>query len=300
MAHPYAEKAKGGHSKKLESYGGKSKKNDNWAGDKDLNTDEQRGIPIINKEPKLSEDTMPAIMRKAGGKIAPKRMDKAPRKGRATGGKMAAEKFEGTYKDETQDKKLAKKHGMSMKKWESSSLDKKHDEQQSMKGLKKGGRTERKDGGRIGKDMGGMLSGKKAPTTINIQMPGSGQPPMMAGQPLSGTPTAPAGAGPQLPPGMAGGPPPIGGGMPPMGAGAPPMMPMGQPGLTPPAAPMPPTGVPPMPPMGGPMGGFGQPNPLMRKKGGRVRSTEDLTAGAASGEGRLEKTELAEYDRKKG
>jgi hypothetical protein len=52
--------------------------------------------------------------------------------------------------------------------------------------------------------------------------------------------------------------------------------------------------------MPGGMGGFGQPNPLMRKKGGRVRSTEDLTAGAASGEGRLEKTELTEYDRKKG
>lgn len=291
MAHPYAEKAKGGHSKKLESYGGKSKKNDNWAGDKDLNTNEQRGIPIINKEPKLSEDTMTAIMRKAGGKVAPKRMDKAPRKGRATGGKMTAEKFEGTYKDETQDKKLAKKHGMSMKKWESSSLDKKHDEQQSMKGLKKGGRAERKDGGRIGKDMGGMLSGKKAPTTINIQMPGSGQPSMSAGQPMGAPPAPPA-------------PPPMGGGMPPMGAGAPPMMPIGQPGLTPPAAPMPPTGVPPMPPMGGPMGspmgGFGQPNPLMRKKGGRVRSTEDLTAGAASGEGRLQKTELTEYDRKKG
>jgi hypothetical protein len=289
MAHPYAEKAKGGHTKKLQGYGGKSKKNDNWAGDKDLNTDEQRGIPIINKEPKLSEDTMPAIMRKAGGKIAVKRMDKAPRKGRATGGKMTAEKFEGTYKDETQDKKLAKKHGMSMKKWESSSLDKKHDEQQSMKGLKKGGRAERKDGGRIGKDMGGMLSGKKTPTTINIQMPGSGQPQMSAGQPM-GAPPAPPAPPPMMPGGM--------GGMPPMGAGAPPMMPMGQPGVTPPAAPMPPTGLPPMMPPGA--GGFGQPNPLMRKKGGRVRSTEDLTAGAASGEGRLEKTELAEYDRKKG
>ena len=276
MAHPYAEKAKGGHTKKLQGYGGKSKKNDNWAGDKDLNTDEQRGIPIINKEPKLSEDTMPAIMRKAGGKIAVKRMDKAPRK--AKGGAMA----KSAHPDEAEDKALIRK------------MVKKEDLK-----MKKGGRAERKDGGRIGKDMGGMLSGKKTPTTINIQMPGSGQPPMMSGQPVSGAPVAPAGAGPQLPQGMAGGLPPVGmGGMPPIGAGAPPMMPMGQPGVTPPAAPMPPTGLPPMMPPGA--GGFGQPNPLMRKKGGRVRSTEDLTAGAASGEGRLEKTELAEYDRKKG
>ena len=279
MAHPYAEKAKSGHSKKLEGYGGKSKKNDNWAGDKDLNTDEQRGIPIINKEPKLSEDTMPAIMRKAGGKIAPKRMDKAPRKGRASGGKMTAAKFEGTAKDESQDKKLAKKHGMSFKEWESSSLDKKHDQQQSMKGLKKGGRAERKDGGRIGKDLGGALAGKKTPTTINIQMPGSGQPPMLANQPAGGGMAAPAGPGPQLPAPMSGAPA-MGGmpgmGMPPMGAGAPAIMPTGQPGVTPPAAPMPPTGIPPMMPPG--MGGMGQPNPLMRKKGGRVRSTEDMTA----------------------
>jgi hypothetical protein len=266
MAHPYAEKAKGGHTKKLQGYGGKSKKNDNWAGDKDLNTDEQRGIPIINKEPKLSEDTMPAIMRKAGGKIAPKRMDKAPRK--AKGGAMA----KSAHPDEAEDKALIRK------------MVKKEDLK-----MKKGGRAERKDGGRIGKDMGGMLSGKKTPTTINIQMPGSGQPQMSAGQPM-GAPPAPPAPPPMMPGGM--------GGMPPMGAGAPPMMPMGQPGVTPPAAPMPPTGLPPMMPPGA--GGFGQPNPLMRKKGGRIRSTQDLTAGAASGEGRLEKTELAEYDRKKG
>jgi hypothetical protein len=48
-------------------------------------------------------------------------------------------KFEGTAKDEAQDKKLAKKHGMSMKAWESSKMDTKHDRQESMKGLKKGG-----------------------------------------------------------------------------------------------------------------------------------------------------------------
>jgi hypothetical protein len=55
------------------------------------------------------------------------------------GGK--AEAFEGTAKDMAQDKKLAKKHGMSMKAWEKSSMDEKHDRQKSMKGLKRGGRA---------------------------------------------------------------------------------------------------------------------------------------------------------------
>lgn len=47
--------------------------------------------------------------------------------------------WEGSAKDEAEDKRLAKKHGMSMKEWESSSLDKKHDRQKSSKGLKDGG-----------------------------------------------------------------------------------------------------------------------------------------------------------------
>ena len=54
----------------------------------------------------------------------------------AKGGKA---KWEGSKKDESQDKKLAKKYGMSMDEWEKSGLDDKHDSQKSMKGLKKGG-----------------------------------------------------------------------------------------------------------------------------------------------------------------
>ncbi len=50
-------------------------------------------------------------------------------------------KFEGSAKDVREDKKLAKKRGMSMKEWESSAADEKHDRQKSMKGLKKGGVT---------------------------------------------------------------------------------------------------------------------------------------------------------------
>lgn len=67
--------------------------------------------------------------------------------GLKTGGRAKA--FEGSAKDEKQDKKLAKKYGMSMESWEKSKMDDKHDSQQSMKGLKKGGRT--------GKSVGGVL-----------------------------------------------------------------------------------------------------------------------------------------------
>lgn len=55
--------------------------------------------------------------------------------------------WEGSAADEAQDKKLSKKHGMSMKEWESSKMDKKHDKQESMKGLKSGGRSKRAMGG---------------------------------------------------------------------------------------------------------------------------------------------------------
>lgn len=50
-------------------------------------------------------------------------------------------KFEDSAKDMAQDKKLAKKHGMSMKDWEKSAMDEKHDRQKSMKGLKRGGKA---------------------------------------------------------------------------------------------------------------------------------------------------------------
>ncbi len=69
----------------------------------------------------------------------------APMPAPAAGGMMRPMKkggeFEGSAKDMAQDKKLAKKHGMSMKEWESSKMDTKHDKQESMKGLKKGGST---------------------------------------------------------------------------------------------------------------------------------------------------------------
>jgi hypothetical protein len=195
--------------------------------------------------------------------------------------------FEGSKKDMAEDKKLAKKHGMSMKSWEKSKMDEKHDKQKSMKGLKKGGRAERKDGGgvftgegypnkvpgavggRTARASGGRAKGK---TNINIVIAPQGQ----------------ADAG-----GMPMPPMPMGGPKPPMGPPPPMPVPMPQGG---------PQGVdpsmlaalagkgaggPPQPPMGMP--------PMGRKAGGRVyRSYKDMDAGAGSGLGRLEKTEIEE------
>jgi len=48
-------------------------------------------------------------------------------------------KFEGSKKDKSEDAKLAKKYDMSLKGWESSKKDVKHDKQKSMKGFAEGG-----------------------------------------------------------------------------------------------------------------------------------------------------------------
>ena len=123
-----------------------------------------------------------------------------------------------------------------------------------------GGRTARAAGGRTGK-------GK---TNINIIVA--------------------AGKGPQ-------------GGMPPAGMMPPPPAPGGRPVMMPPPPPGGAgAGAPPMPmpiPMPMPMGGApaGGPPPMPRKAGGRITKTahsyKDMEAGAGSGEGRLQKTEIA-------
>jgi hypothetical protein len=98
MAHEYAKEAKASHERKLKSYGkdekalGSKEKAKNWAGLDALNTNEQAGMRPLNKDASLSKDTSERIMRKKGGAVhgaqSLKRLDKAPRKGKAAGGQM--------------------------------------------------------------------------------------------------------------------------------------------------------------------------------------------------------------------
>jgi hypothetical protein len=201
------------------------------------------------------------------------------------GGKVSHMEWEHSKADLKQDKKLAKKHGMSMEQWEKSDLDAKHDKQQSTEGLKKGGAAgnytggTRPTGGRIAKKAGGRAKGK---TNIIISINPGGA----AGGPGMIPPgNLPPGAGAR--PGAGAMPVPVAGPGGPPGAGAPPPMPMPVPMPMPMGAG---AGGPPMPPPGMP--------PMPRKAGGRTyRSYKDMDAGAGSGLGRLEKTEIAEHKR---
>ena len=150
-------------------------------------------------------------------------------------------------------------------------------------GFKKGGKVmegnytggTRPTGGRIAKKAGGRAKGK---TNIIISInPGAGAAQQQGMMPPG---NLPPGAG--MRPGAGAMPVPVAG---PPGAGAPPPMPMPVPVPMPMGAG---AGGPPMPP----------PGAMPRKAGGRAyRSYKDMDAGAGSGLGRLEKTEIQEHKR---
>jgi len=119
-------------------------------------------------DPRMAAQALMAAANRQAN-VTPNRMDfSGLRRGRMAqmaglkkGGKVSHMEWEHSKADLEQDKKLAKKHGMSMEKWEKSALDAKHDKQQSTEGLKKGGVAgnytggTRPTGGRIAKASGG-------------------------------------------------------------------------------------------------------------------------------------------------
>jgi hypothetical protein len=174
---------------------------------------------------------------------------------------------EGSAKDKSEDKVLAKKHGMSMKEWEKSPEDKAHDKGCTCKAC--GGRIGRKSGGKVGK------------TNINIIISPhhDGKLGSMGQQPG-------AEAGIPKPPMPAPGPAPMPAAAPPAHMALPPGLGAAMAGAAGAGAPPAPGGMPGRPPMPGPM--------MARKSGGRVEYP--ITTGSGGGNARKEK--VAAYGEK--
>jgi hypothetical protein len=102
----------------------------------------------VRSQPRPARVPMPP--RRPGSSIANDNMNAMGPMTRKKGGKVSEMEWEHSKEDLKQDKKLAKKHGMSLEKWEKSALDKKHDKNQSAEGLCYGGKAKKADGGKIG------------------------------------------------------------------------------------------------------------------------------------------------------
>ena len=184
--------------------------------------DDDAAMRAIQNAKSFAAQDRDAMARAAAAEEAQKAANRRmyEQSGMKKGGKVSHMEWEHSKADLKQDKKLAKKHGMSLEAWEKSDLDKKHDKQQSAEGLCYGGKAKKNKGGSVfsgnsttkipgavgGRDArkrGGKTKGK---TNISINiMPQTGGAPM---PPMGMKPPMPPIAPPMAPPAGA---PPMGG-----------------------------------------------------------------------------------------
>ena len=106
MAHEYSKEAKELQKKKLKSYGASGDNvPKNWAGEPALNTDRQAGRAPLNSEEYIAPER--TIKKKKGGAVhgaaSLKRLDKASRKGKASGGMRTGPVPSGSEQQEQAD-----------------------------------------------------------------------------------------------------------------------------------------------------------------------------------------------------
>jgi hypothetical protein len=136
----------------------------------------------VPKGEKIPEKKLHAAEQK-GGKLAKKAhlAETLKRMHHAKGGKAKMSEFDWKHskEDAREDRILAKKHHMTPMQWEESALNKKHDKQQNMQGLRHGGEVHHADcachkcmGGRAMKYEGGGVFSGNSTTKVPGAVPG--------------------------------------------------------------------------------------------------------------------------------